>query len=657
MNKRIVLPFALSALAILLNGCGGESSKINEDPTKGTTGVTSNTSCAVTATNCLQFAMDYPIAGLNFDCSTDIVHHFATKFDSNAVTGACKIGDTATFYIQGEESPKISLGAINLNNVAKVKLPTLPRIRVIDFAMALTGKTPASLNRDDETVRVAMALVKIFQSLGAEKGDNVFGDIQPTEITQEKKNQLAEISQSIGVTELSSGLYASIIKPWIDVSSISDEQAFKIVEQLLNFSNTAVWSAELPVFNTGSVGSTPTKRSPDGFFGCNFDYAKCVDASVSNLLHSMGEFLLLTDRQGYIFGYGLQWRGPATVTDSTVLPPFYLTSLVKPQKIQFNTQKDWLNPFTQSIASDKPLIFRANNNPSDDLIIRQGKLMGGSTIAGTEGYYRRVENLKDSDKVEASHLGQWQQTIASQTFKGGVDITKVNPASFLSKDIFKTEKNVSVGQRYIFPLYATLTFTFKRFDDVAQLPPVKLGIVIDEHGDIRTDIRKGATATDMSGICATVESINPDGTYTDEFGETQYRIGTTGATLFSSNDKSVTVRVLLSHPKFETINGVMFGTNLGEISGAKINIHNLLAGQANGITLTNFANNSAGWTNLYAGRQAAYVGLYDSLEKDKDKYVAPTAEERELAKRRSGSVSIDIADQATFACKAIKTKS
>ena len=42
---------------------------------------------------------------------------------------------------------------------------------------------------------------------------------------------------------------------------------------------------------------------------------------------------------------------------------------------------------------------------------------------------------------------------------------------------------------------------------------------------------------------------------------------------------------------------------------------------------------------------------------DKSGYVEPTAEERELAKRYSGTVSIKIADQNIPACKAIRTKS
>ncbi|WP_423244109.1 hypothetical protein, partial [Acinetobacter nosocomialis] len=35
MNKKLLWPFALTTLAIMLNGCGGGSSTINEDPTSG----------------------------------------------------------------------------------------------------------------------------------------------------------------------------------------------------------------------------------------------------------------------------------------------------------------------------------------------------------------------------------------------------------------------------------------------------------------------------------------------------------------------------------------------------------------------------------------------------------------------------------------------
>ncbi|MDO3665065.1 putative pilus system protein FilF [Acinetobacter higginsii] len=671
MNKKILLPFALSTLAIFLHGCGGESAKINEDPNKGVTGVTSNTSCDITATDCLQFVLDYPVAGLNFDCSSDKVNHFATKLDGNIVTGACKLGDTVTFYLQGAESPrKISLGTVQLDNITKTKVAAVPaRIRILDLATGLTGQTPASLSVSDDTIRVAMALAKIFQSQSVANDMNVIGDVQPIEFSTEKKNALAAISRDIGVTELSSGAYAEILKPWLDVSKINDEQAFAVVTQLLNLSNVGVLYAELPLFKAGSNGTVvavPNEGSgifPDGLFGCNRElYKDCLNIGEdkgASLRHSMGRFELLTDRQGYTIGFGQQWRGSPIITNGVVSPPIVLLGTTKPEKLQVNAQKEWFNLVNQEINSNQPLRFTLNNNASEDVLMTQGKLINGTNIASTEAVYRQLMKLKSTDPFNnAKDLGLWQQSLAGVNYKGVTDVFKVNPASYLPKDVFTTEANVRSGQRYAFPLYATLTFKFQE----TTLPSVDLGIVIDEHGDIRTDIKKDATATDMSGSCAKAEP-QADGTFIDEYGVTQYRVGTTGGALYSANDKSITVRMILANPKFGAIEGVLLGLNFtslngqNNISGAKINVHNLLNGQATGINLTNFSNNTVSWLNNSALYLTAYINAYDKEGTDKSKLVEPTAQERAFAKGYQGTASIRIADQRIPACNAIKVKS
>lgn len=193
-----------------------------------------------------------------------------------------------------------------------------------------------------------------------------------------------------------------------------------------------------------------------------------------------------------------------------------------------------------------------------------------------------------------------------------------------------------------------------KFQDAA-IPSVKMGVVIDENGDIRTDIRRNATETDMSGVCSSVNSVNSDGTITDNDGQTQYRIGTTGTVSNLVNDKSITVRISLSNPKFAKVDGTMFGLNLSTGTGAKINLFSLLTGQKN-ISLTNFSNNAVTWANTFAHAQASYINLYDNEKTDKNQYVKPTDEERALAKRISGTVSIDLADQNIPACNAIKVK-
>ncbi|MFW1786671.1 protein FilF, partial [Acinetobacter nosocomialis] len=83
-----------------------------------------------------------------------------------------------------------------------IKLDTLGKygtthLTVLDMATALTGQPPASMSNADPTIKVAMALVKLFQSIGVERGDNVVGDLQPTQFTQDKKNLLTSLTQDI----------------------------------------------------------------------------------------------------------------------------------------------------------------------------------------------------------------------------------------------------------------------------------------------------------------------------------------------------------------------------------------------------------------------------------------------------------------------------
>mgnify|MGYP003617392118 FL=1 len=109
MDKKYILPFTLTGLVSALAACGGggESATIFEDPNKGV--VTTTNGCSDSSEKCLAFYVDYPVEGLNFDCSTDTKNHFITEMDSGIASGGCAVGDKASFYIQGTQtSRKIS---------------------------------------------------------------------------------------------------------------------------------------------------------------------------------------------------------------------------------------------------------------------------------------------------------------------------------------------------------------------------------------------------------------------------------------------------------------------------------------------------------------------------------------------------------------------
>lgn len=650
MNKKVLWSFALTTLAIMLNGCGGGSSNISEDPNSGTNnGNLSSGSCTPTTsdtgaedTTCLQFALDYPIAGINFDCSSATNFHYATKLSGNAVIGSCKVGDTARFYVQSKDNKKVFLGNVNLDTIGKftaingrTKVINPIYLRVLDLASGITGKTPATLDKNDETIKVAIALIKIFQSIGVENGDNLIGDIQPTQLTDTKKDQLTKISQSITATEFKNGAYANILKPWLDVGQISDDEAYKLVVQTTNLSNAGIFES----FNL-FTSSSPIFQNYQVFYGCNRAIQEECFNNTINLRHSADEFYLLSDRQGYTLGYGLQWKGNAIVINNQIQNPYLLTSKVKPARLNANAQNAWLNPISREIQPTSPLRLSASDNPNEDLQIYQGKFFNDYGVAGTEPFYKYLTKLSTGNP---QHYGLWRQNVDGDSYNGILSIVKSSPISYLERRVFKTSGNVKVGENYIFPLYATLTFNFS--DKTIQ--PVNLGIVIDENGNIRTDIKPNSTTNDMSGQCATVS----ENSLVDSNGVQQYRIGTTAATVDdpSNSQQSVYVRMILSNPKFENIDGVMVGVTFVGVSPgpAKLNLFNLLANKVDSTSI-DFDTNTA-WFNAHAAAQESYNTLKD--------VPAPTAADKALAQRKFGTVTIKLADQSIPACKAIKTKS
>ncbi|MBO9529142.1 MAG: protein FilF [Acinetobacter oleivorans] len=642
MNKKVLLPFALSTLAIMLNGCGGGSSTINENPTNGSGGATANGSCSITSSDCLQFSLDYPIAGINFTCSSAANLSFVTKASGNSVIGSCKAGDTASFYLQDSKAiRKIELGSVKLDTVSKIQMTVPPRLKVMDMAIGLTGQIPTSLSQNDPTVRVAMALVKLFQSIGLERTDNIAGDLQPTQFTDDKKNTLNILVQNITATEWKNGAYANILKPWLDLSQVSDEQAFELVTQLANLSLVGLYQSDY-------ITLAPPNLISENFYGCNLTNLADCSKNGANTQHVFGNLFLLSDRQGYTFGYGLQWKGTSTITSQVAISAVLnVLTKSKPTQMIANAQTTWLDPIQTEIKSIQPFRLKTSSNTNEDLVIYQGKLLNDSLIAGRDSSYLA---LTDTKTPNPQQYALWKQSVDNQNYNGSMDIYKVSPASYLSNQIFKTAKNVKSGQTYIFPLYATLNFKF----DTAGIAPIDLGIVIDENGNIRTDIKPEATTTDMSGQCGVVSNTS----LIDNNGVQQYRIGTTGGTESATNDKSITVRMIFAVPELGSLNGIVAGLNSNVVqstsqtgsqtllvSGAKINVANLLQGQTSGANLTTYDNKTVSWLNPYAFYQQVYNNI-------KDISPAPTEAEKALGQRMAGTVTLRTAD-----CYQIKTKS
>ena len=123
MKNKILYPFALTTLLAALAGCGGESA--NVIPEKNNEATTNGT-CTAGTDNCVEWGLEYPLDGLNFNCSGDKENTFITLFDSNAgvASGTCQKTDEVEFYIQSFSSSKITLGKLKLSDYA----PSVPRL-------------------------------------------------------------------------------------------------------------------------------------------------------------------------------------------------------------------------------------------------------------------------------------------------------------------------------------------------------------------------------------------------------------------------------------------------------------------------------------------------------------------------------------------------
>ncbi len=652
MKNKYLLPFTLTTLMAALSGCGGESASVIPEVYEGST---TNGTCTIGSTGCLGFALDYPLDGLNFTCSSDSKNSFVTTFNSKdgAATGACKVGDKITFFLKGEKDKQISLGTLDLNTIARVSTSQLPRLTILDIASGITGTSAKSLDVSDSTVKVAMRLAKILQALALQNGGITDPtDIQALTITDQMRVDLEKITQSISqdaFVNTTDSDFDLLIKPWLDLSNITDEQAFSTVSMLMNISNAGVYQPEFSLFSTSGVISSLS--GSDGLVGCNKDTCDTQDSSTQ---HLFGHFMLITDRDGYTFGSGMQWRGPGISNTSTLggLNTKLLTT-TRPIRMTANAQDHWINPVSKKI--DQNFDFQVDQ-VTTPLSIYQGTLYNDYMIAGKERFYKLLTGKTEVIAADKLDFGLWTQTIGSENFNGTLDLYKTFPITYLDKRVFKSLNNVKSGEAYLFPMYANLTF---KFTDTS-VNDVVLGIVIDEKGNIRTNMKPGFTEDDMStaldgelasGKSACDATDFNSSTYIDQNGVQQYRIGTVSRAF--TTDKSISLRMVLANANLKKVDGALIGMNTkiqtsstGDsivVGGALLNVTNLLglkSGKA-AVTFKDSAVEEVQW----ASTLPSFQKIYNTSNP------AHTVQDEEIAKLMGGKLTFALAP-----CYTVKTK-
>ena len=158
-------------------------------------------------------------------------------------------------------------------------------------------------------------------------------------------------------------------------------------------------------------------------------------------------------------------------------------------------------------------------------------------------------------------------------------------------------------------IHSDLTF---KFTDTT-VPDVVLGIVIDEKGNIRTNMKSDSTG-DMSTASCDSSKFNAS-TYVND-GVQQYRIGTVSRAF--TNDKTLSLRMVLANAKLGNINGALVGMNSNiktsssgdniVIGGALLNVSNLLnlTTGTTEVTFKDSAVDTVKWASTLASFQKVY---------------------------------------------------
>lgn len=674
MKNKKILPFAFSAIVVALSGCGGESANIIPESNDTST---ENGTCASSTTGCLEFVLDYPLDGLNFTCSSDTTNTFITRFDANesVSTGACKIGDTVTFYLMGDKDKKIDLGKVNLNSISNVASGTSPpRLTLLDIASGINGQKAQALNKNDSTVKIAMRLAKIIQAMALKDNKiDVATEIQPVYINAQQRTGLESINQSITTADfitLDDAKFNVLFQPWLDLSAINDDDAFKVVSKLANISVAAVFQPEFALFSTGQNIVAGVNGS-NGLVGCNKPECKPTDKTQIN---SFGHFMLMTDRQGMTFGSGVQWRGQVNQDLNTIGGVnLQLMLNVKPKQMTATQQDNWIDPITHEIDRKRQLGFKFDVDElgTEPLIVKQGTLLADKMVVGTGGaIYRALAGLNSTVALtpeDNARLGLWEQKVGGVDFKGTLDLYKQFPISYLDKSVFKSIENTRTTQTYVFPMYADMMFKFSNTD----IKPVKLGVVIDRNGDIRTNIRPNVPANVFTETTSSMVDLSTDSAtgclgndvldpllMKDDQGTQQYRIGTVSRTFldsYTASPNALSIRMILADKAFGTINGALIGmnttiktsTNSSQsivVGGALVKVGSLLnlsaGAKPSSLAFTDSSGKAVKWANSYASFNYTY-----SQENTTD------TESKELAKLAGGEIRLDPAP-----CYTIKAK-
>lgn len=692
------LPFAVTALSLMLSACGGGSNNIATTP-----GGSSGGSSTCTAANCYEVVFDdTPVANLNFECGI----YYGTTGNTGAMR--CPADSTVKFFVKASNGTRrVNLGSFVVKPVRAIhpseKLDTsLIRVTVKDLAENISGVPPIN-SLDDEAAKTAINLSRFIQSIGLKSEpyiasapvnrisiDKDLVNGTPAKAATSTSAAVAAIpgldmlSKDIEPADFKDGSFATKLQPWLAAHKrtlISEAEAKARLEKNFKAIKSGFYyglpSQRLTIGNEGTENDLDLGISGKGTIDTAFEVTNTVFA--------------MSTREGQTIGYGMQWASKKYKDEVGIFNLFRTTKFAKMRVISGG-----VDPYTSRFNDFKFQVSRANfkganstdyENVTDPakssayentfangniFSFLTGKLQRDLVIPGTAAAYKRY--LQVDSVGDQSDLGSWEQKTAptagtgdlgNKVYEGRATISKIGGINtYLDPKVWRVKELVAKGQNYIFPLYATLTFKFSDayYDACTKNPGTtpceksrSLNIVFQENGDIWTSNNSTATA-----CVAPVREVPEKSSLVKDT-----MIGTVRAAFLSSDATQyyISPSILLSGPGFGSLDGMQVGT--GQSERIKINVTGVrtaAAGSKGSLNATSAEAivsggavvvegednvNDALWYNLYNNYIFAYVAAINADEASKEPKYAderPLAQDLILAAQQpAGVLTVDTA--------------
>lgn len=712
------LPFAMTALCLLLTACGGGSNNIATGGGNG--GVTSNL-CASSDINCVDVVFDdTPVANLNFECG---IYYGVT---GNTAVARCPVNSTVKFFVKANGGTRrVNLGeflvkAVRTTDASEAQDTSLIRVTVKDLAEGINRTSIGSL--DDDGAKTAINLSRFIQSIGLKSEpyiqsapvNRIFIDKDLINGTAAKAATATSaavaatpgldiLTEDVDANDFKDGTFVTKLTPWLTAHNrtliSADEAKIRLQKTIL-------------AVKSGFYFGTPAQRLTIGNNNTenDFDLGISGTGSINTAIQVTNAIYALNGRDGVSTGYGMQWASDVPKTSAEIFKLFITNKFAKMRVIGGG-----VNPFTGRFRDFSLEVSKAqfvgdtdssyvavsdegNSNLYEDTFKKgdtfsfvNGKLQRDLVVVGTRAAYKKYLEIPLTDDSE---LGSWEQktdsgtTSGARIYNGAATLYKIGAINtYLDPKVWRVKELVATGQNYVFPLYATLTFNYSdKYKETCkpQNTPAcptsrKLSVVFLENGDIWTSFNS-TEKTDTAPAKCIPPITSPEEEQeqvTSPTGEQKkdVRIGTVRAAFLNqaATQYYISPTIILSGKDFGALDGVQIGTS-ALAPRVKINLAGVIAASkdtpgslnvtsaepvldSSGNVIADGLNNQsdASWANGYNSLIASFVANAQA-EVDADDPEKPTKTPPPAALKLAATQSSGVLTIAPSPCYKVQAK-